>query len=75
MLWGYTREELRNSAAARLVDALDHDDLDVRELAFWNLFHVTGYTLNYRPQDVQGKRQQSVMAWKKKLKDDLIVPK
>jgi len=75
MLWGYSHQELREGAAARLVDALDHDDLDVRELAFWNLFHVTGYTLNYRPQDVQGKRQQSVMAWKKKLKDDLIVPK
>ena len=75
MLWGYSREELRKVAAARLVDELDHQDLDVRVLSFWNLYHVTGFTLNYRPQDVQAKRQQSVRAWKQKLDGDLIVPR
>jgi hypothetical protein len=75
MLWGYTREDLRKGAAARLVDALDHDDLDIRELSFWNLYHITGFTLSYRPQDVQARRQQQVRAWKQKLESDLIVPK
>jgi hypothetical protein len=75
MLWGYDRDELRNGAAARLVDALDHQDLDMRVLSLWNLYHVTGFTQSFRPQDTQAKRQLGVRAWKQKLADDLIVPK
>ncbi len=75
MLWGYDRDQLRNGAATRLVNSLDHQDLDVRVLSLWNLYHVTGFTQNYRPQDTQAKRQQGVRAWKQKLTDDLIVPK
>ena len=42
MLWGYSREDLVNGAAARLVDLLDNDTLAFRVLAFHNLRHDHG---------------------------------
>lgn len=75
MLWGYTDEQLRGGAARQLVDFLDHDHLDYRVLAFWNLSRITGFTLYYRPEYPAPRREQYVQKWRQKLDAGLVVPK
>lgn len=67
MLWGFNQKDLAAGADVRLVKDLDHDDLDFRVLAFWNLKRVKGYTLQYAPQDSVQKRLPAVQKWKQKL--------
>ena len=50
MLRGYSKRQLQDGAAARLVADLDHEDLDCRVLAFWNLQRVAVGTLGYKPE-------------------------
>ena len=76
MLMGFSRQQLQDGAAARLVADLDNDNLDFRVLAFWNLQRVVVGTLNYRPEmDTPEKRQASVRAWRQRLAKGQIVPK
>ena len=56
MLRGFSRRELQDGAAARLVADLDHEDLDYRVLAFWNLQRVSVGTLGYKPEYAPAKR-------------------
>ena len=75
MLIGYSRQQLQDGAAARLVADLDQEELDFRRLAFWNLQRVTVGTLNYRPEDAPAKRLPGLRAWQKKLDAGQIVPR
>ena len=75
MLWGYTKDDLLAGEAARLVDALDRDNLDFRVLAFYNLRSITNVTFNYRPEATAANRQPTMRRWREQLKDGLIVPK
>ena len=75
MLRGYSRRQLQDGAAARLVADLDAEDLAVRVLAFWNLQRVSVGSLNYHPEYPAAKRREGVRAWQKKLADGHIVPK
>ncbi|MDH3716569.1 MAG: hypothetical protein OES79_00485 [Planctomycetota bacterium] len=75
MLWGYSREDLiAGGEAKKLVGYLDHEELDFRVLSFGNLRQLTELGLNYRPQDNQLQRKQSVQRWAKKADKDEIVP-
>lgn len=73
MLWGYTVDDLKNEGA-KLVRYLDHEALDFRELAIWNLQNATGMTLAYKAYDPPAKRRTSVMKWKEKLAEGKLVP-
>ncbi len=75
MLRGFSKRQLQDGAAARLVADLDHEDLDFRVLAFWNLQRVAVGTLGYKPEYAPAKRQNAVRAWKQRLADGQIVPK
>jgi len=76
MFWGYTKEQLDRGEAARLVEYLDHDELDYRVLAFANLESITGVNLLYRPEVERGsQRSQAVGRWQQKLEAKQIVPK
>jgi hypothetical protein len=75
MLRGFSKRQLQDGAAARLVSDLDHEDLDYRILAFWNLQRVAVGTLTYKPEYNAAKRQSGVRAWKQRLADGQIVPK
>jgi hypothetical protein len=75
MLRGYSKRQLQDGAAAHLVANLDHEDLDFRVLAFWNLQRIVVGTLQYKPEYNAAKRQASVRAWKLRLADGDIVPK
>ena len=71
MLWGYSAEDLKQGAAATLVDYLDNESLDFRVLSFNNLHRITGMGL---PQDPQKRRGPHLQKWKERLKDGKIVP-
>lgn len=77
MLWGYSEQQLRDGAAAQLIDWLGAPDeqLDFRVLSFWNLRHITGMGLYYQPADPEKQRRQSIQRWKQKLDAGLLVPK
>jgi len=75
MLWGFNDEQLKGGMAKYLVDMLDHDDLDFRVLAFWNLSRITGQTLTYLPQDAPLKRKTTILKWQQKLEAGQIVHK
>lgn len=76
MLWGYSAEDLRNGADAELVEGLNHDSLDFRELAFLNLTLVTGWpSFGYNAYDTTMKqRTPAVKKWKEKLRKGEILP-
>jgi hypothetical protein len=68
MLWGYTDENLAQGDDARLVGMLDHENLAVRVLSFWNLHKMTGLSLYYRPENNEIRRRQPVQSWQQRLK-------
>ncbi|HEV3023519.1 MAG TPA: hypothetical protein VGX76_13690, partial [Pirellulales bacterium] len=72
MLWGYSKEDLADGAAAKLVEYLDHDNMDYRVLAFHNLHQIAGATFNYRPEQTSASRVQSVRRWREQLKEGLL---
>lgn len=74
MLWGYTPEQLKQGAGQQLVDYLSHPELDFRVLSFWNLHHVTGWTLSYRPEYSEAKRRRGAAAWGQKLANGQLAP-
>lgn len=73
MMWGYSDEQLKGGVAKALVETLEHDDLDYRVLAFWNLSKITGQTLTYLPQDPPLKRRAAVSKWQQKLESGQIL--
>jgi hypothetical protein len=75
MLWGYGKDDLAGGAAAKLVELLDSDNMDLRVLSFYNLRTITGATFNYRPEQSAASRQVPVRTWKDRLKEGLIGPK
>lgn len=72
MLLGYTDDQLARGEATQLVAALDHSDLAIRAVAFWNLRSITGITLNYRPEVDAEKRMKPIAAWREKLEQGAI---
>jgi hypothetical protein len=75
MLWGYSKQDIANGAAAKLVEYLDHDSMDFRVLAFYNLHQIVGATFNYRPEQPAAGRVQPVRRWREQLKEGLLGPK
>ncbi|MCE9603570.1 MAG: hypothetical protein K8U03_01560 [Planctomycetia bacterium] len=76
LLWGFNDEQLKQGTAKALVETLDHDDLDFRVLAYWNLLRITGFAaLSYAPQDPPLKRKTSIVKWQQKLDAGQIVHK
>jgi hypothetical protein len=75
MLWGYNAEQLATGDAAKLVEWLDHEDMDFRVLSYWNLNHITGVSLYYQPESNDVGRRQAVLKWKQKLEAGQIAPK
>jgi hypothetical protein len=65
LLWGYDQDDARDPMTSRrLVQWLAHDDLAIRELAFFHVFNLTGGRRNdYRPNDRLTQRQASVVRW------------
>lgn len=76
MLWGYTSADLKAGADVKLVDALDHSDMDFRALAIWNLTNLTGQTtLSYSPHLTGDARRMAVQKWRQRQASGQIVIK
>jgi hypothetical protein len=77
MLWGYSIADLRaddSKALKELVANLDHNDMDYRSLAFWNLWQLTGATLFYQPHASADVRKPHVQKWRQRLESGQIIP-
>jgi hypothetical protein len=73
MLWSYTPEQLKEGAAAQLVEDLNSDSLDTRVLSFWNLNTLTGLSLFYRPEYPLVKRRPNYLKWKERLREGKVI--
>ncbi|MBI1903863.1 MAG: hypothetical protein HYS13_22395 [Planctomycetia bacterium] len=72
MLWGYSNEQLTmEGQAQKLVDYLEHPNLDFRVLAINCLRDITGTTGSYRLTATD--QRSSVRSWKQKLDSGQIV--
>jgi hypothetical protein len=74
MLWGYSATGLKNGDARRLIELLDHEDLDFRVLSYMNLWSITGKHLNYSPEKSAAARKQAIGRWQKRLDAGDVVP-
>jgi hypothetical protein len=69
LLWSYSQEQLDRGDDFKLVKLLEHDQLDIRVLTFWNLFSITGAQEFYRPEKSpqQPQMRTAIQNWKERL--------
>lgn len=64
LLWGYNEDDARNPATSKLlVDWLKHDNVVIRQLAFQNVYRLTGQRYDYRPINPVNQRNVAVERW------------
>jgi hypothetical protein len=64
LLWGYNNDDAHNPATSRLlVDWLGHDNVVIRQLAFQNVYRLTGQRYDYRPINPLNQRRVAVERW------------
>ena len=72
-IWtGLSPADLEAGQAELLVNALDHDRLLIRSLAFQQLMAVTGTSERYLPDADEAGRRRRVLAWRARLDDSQI---
>jgi hypothetical protein len=64
LLWGFSEEQLAAGAAGQLVKYLEHEQLDVRVLAYNNLVTITGVWGSYLPQRSPVQMKTPIQNWK-----------
>jgi hypothetical protein len=74
LLWSYNEEQLK-SAASQLIKYLDHEQLDVRVLAYANLVTITGMFGSYLPERPAAQRKSGVIDWAKRRDKGAILYK
>jgi hypothetical protein len=77
LLWGYSEEQARNQIDSEdLVRFLEHEEIAVRELAFFHINRLTGRRYDYRPNDPPAQREAAVQRWRRYLEENgaLISP-
>jgi hypothetical protein len=75
LLWGYSDEQLTSGGAAQLVKLLEHDQLDIRVLAYVNLVSITGQFGSYRPERPKAQMKVAVADWGKRRDKGAIIHK
>jgi hypothetical protein len=75
MLCSYSNEQLESGDAARLVKHLESEHMDVRVLAFQNLWTITGAMEFYMPQKKPEDLRGSIQGWKSRLEKGTIIYK
>jgi hypothetical protein len=71
---GLTPEAVKNGALSKLIGWLDHDSLDYRVLAYFNLQEITGKSIGYRPEYNAKQRQRGIRTWRKRLESGELLP-
>ena len=69
LLWGFAPGSARDPQVSRLlVDLLSHEDIAIRELAFFHVLQMSGKNYSYKPILPKGQRDSAVMRWEEHLK-------
>jgi hypothetical protein len=64
LLWGISDIEARNSQVSqKVVEWLQNEKVEIRELAFANAVRLTGRKYDYRPLDPFNRREMAVKRW------------
>ena len=64
LLWGYSKKDAHDFAASQqLVDWLTHNNLVIRELAFYHIYRLTGRKYDYHPMRPAAQREAAVRRW------------
>ncbi|MEO2045486.1 MAG: hypothetical protein ABGX16_02805 [Pirellulales bacterium] len=71
---GLTSEAIKNGVLNELIGWLDHDTLDYRVLASFNLQEITGKSFGYRPEYNAKQRQRGIRTWRKRLESGELTP-
>ena len=83
LLRGYTPQqvgsnlaEVQEGVTRKLIDWLDHDRLEYRVLAFYNLRQIYGgKSLNYNPVNTEAKRRErAIRTWRQRLANNDLKP-
>jgi len=70
LLWGYSAEDARNPVVSEdLINWLGHDEIAIRELAFYHVLRLTGRRYDYRPNDPAPHRAVAIDRWRTYLSD------
>lgn len=75
LLVGYSPEQLAADGANELIESLEHPELDVRVLAFDNLWRITGAMFNYRPERKPELNRTAVLRFRERLKEGSLAYK
>jgi hypothetical protein len=75
LLMGYSPEQLAKGEAATLVRYLESEQMDIRVLAFQNLYAITGSMEFYRAEKRPEGSRSSIQNWKNRLAKGTIVYK
>jgi hypothetical protein len=75
LLVGYSPEQLAADGGSELIEALEHPELDVRVLAFDNLWRITGAMFNYRPERKPELNRTAVLRFRERLKEGSLAYK
>jgi hypothetical protein len=73
LLWGYSEEQLAQGAASQLVKLLEHDQMDMRVLAYSNLVSITGVWGFYRPERAPAQMKTAIQNWKDRKDKNTII--
>jgi hypothetical protein len=73
LLWGYGEEQLAQGAAAQLVKSLEHEQMDLRVLAYNNLVAITGVFGTYRPERAPAAQKPAIQNWKDRKDKNTII--
>jgi hypothetical protein len=68
LLWGYSEDDARNPATSRLlVDWLGHDSQVIRQLAFNQVYRLTGQRYEFRSINPANQRKTALDRWNSHL--------
>jgi len=69
LLWGYRAQDLRSPMISRqLLDWMQHEDIAIRELAFYQVTRWSERTYNYRPLLPPPERKAAILRWEDHMK-------
>ncbi|MEZ6058032.1 MAG: hypothetical protein R3C01_15135 [Planctomycetaceae bacterium] len=77
LVWGFGPfDAVQPMISKDLIDWMGHEDLAIRELAFYHVQRLTNRTYSYRPQNPLVQRNVSLERWKEHLKREgaLVAP-
>ena len=70
LLWGFGEQDARNQVVSEeLVEWLAHDEIAIRELAFYHVHRLADRKFDYRPNDPVAQRTRAVQNWRRHVSE------